>query len=264
VVIVTDYSVYLDDGGHPDSQPFLLIAGFAATVSQWSAFEPIWKATLKVLGLPAVFHMTDFMAEKRTAFQEERILSKLRGVIQSHTLRPFIHAVDMAAYKRVQSEFTLEESHGAPYALAGRTFMKELHEWQAQALEPNERTMVFVEEGTKHYGDLEQLFKRDKLPIPNRVPKFLAQVQPSDMLAWEIFNFLRAGSPRRMRKNLDALTRSIRKQQNFGGIWYEHDLRRLCAKKPKVPRRDTISPGENPIRFGGGGERKRVRKRTVF
>ena len=169
---MTDYSVYLDDGGHPDSQPFLLIAGFAATVSQWSAFEPIWKATLKDLGLPAVFHMTDFMAEKRTAFQEERILSKLRGVIQSHTLRPFIHAVDMAAYKRVQSEFTLEESHGAPYALAGRTFMKELHEWQGQALEPNERTLVFVEEGTKHYGDLEQLFKRDKLPIPNRVPKF--------------------------------------------------------------------------------------------
>ncbi|MGC1782776.1 MAG: hypothetical protein WA708_09675 [Acidobacteriaceae bacterium] len=261
---MTDYSVYLDDGGHPDGQPYLLVAGFAATVSQWLAFEPVWLSTLGKLGFGDVFHMTDFMSEKRSAFQEDRILSQLRRVIQSHTLRPFVSAIDMAAYKRVQNEFTLEESHGAPYALAGRQFVKELHEWQGQELGPEDHTLVFVEEGTKHYGDLEQVFKRDKLPIPNRVPKSMTQVQPADILAWEVFNFLRDGSPKRMRKNLEKLTRSIRKQQNFGGIFYEHDLRRLCNESIRVPPRDIIPPGEDPIRFGGGGDKKRVRRRTVY
>jgi hypothetical protein len=261
---MTEYSVYLDDGGHPDDQPYLLIAGFGATVSQWLAFEPIWQEKLSKLGLGAVFHMTEFMAGRRTEFQEDRLLSQLRGVIQSHTLRPFVSAVDMAAYKRVQNDFTLEESHGAPYALVCRAFMKELHKWQIDALNPEDHTLVFVEEGAKHYGDLEQVFKRDRLPIPNRVPKSMAQVQPADMLAWEVFNYLRAGSPKKMRRNLDLLTRPIRRKQNFGGIFYERDLRGLCAQPMRVPPRDAIPPGETPIRFGGGGDRNRPRRRTVF
>jgi len=259
-----EHSVYLDDGGHPDNQPYLLVAGFAATASQWSAFSPVWLATLRKLGLGEVFHMTDFMRDRRTEFQEDRILSQLRYVVQAHTLRPFVSAVDMAAYKRVQNELALEESHGAPYALVGRHFAKDLHEWQARNLGCDDRVNVFVEVGAKHFGDLEQVFKRDGLPIPDRVPKSMAQVQPSDMLAWEVFNFLRAGSPKRMRKNLDLLTRPIRKRQNFGGIFYEHDLRRLCLDPIRVPPRSVIPLDENPIRFGGRGDIKRVRKRTIF
>ena len=263
VVIMTEYSVYLDESGHPNDQPYLLIAGFSATVSQWLAFKPIWLEKLQKLRLGDAFHMTDFMSEKRTQFQENRVLSQLRSVIQAHTLRPFVSAVDMAAYKRVQNEFTLEESHGAPYALVGRHFAKDLHEWQTRKLKPEDRVLVFVEEGAKHFGDLEQVYKRDGLPIPNRVPKSMAQVQPADMLAWEVFNFLRAGSPKQMRKNLDLLTRRIRRQQNFGGIFYEHDLRQLCNEL-RVPPRSAIPPGENPIRFGGNGDRKKARKRTIL
>jgi hypothetical protein len=260
---MNEYSVYLDDSGHPNDQPYLLIAGFSATVSQWLAFEPIWLEKIQKLHLGGAFHMTDFMREKRTQFQEDRVLSQLRSVIQAHTLRPFVSAVDMVAYKRVQNEFTLEETQGAPYALVARHFAKDLHEWQTQELKPGDRTLVFVEEGTKHYGDLELVFKKDGLPVPNRVPKSMAQVQPADMLAWEVFRFLRAGSPRKMRKNLDLLTRPIRRQQSFGGIFYEHDLRQLCSEL-RVPPRSIIPPGENPIRFEGDRNRSRARKRTIF
>src|SRR5271154_1782570 len=123
VVIMAEYSVYLDDGGHPDDQPYLVIAGFSATVEQWLALEPEWLDALHKLGLGAEFHMTDFMAKKYPEFKREQILSTLRGVIQKYTLRPFISAVDMAAYKRVQEELALEECHGAPFALIGRALV---------------------------------------------------------------------------------------------------------------------------------------------
>lgn len=258
---MTDHALYLDDGGHPDDQPFLVVAGFVATESQWLAFEPAWRETLSKLNLGTEFHMTDFMREKYTEFKREKILSSLAAVIKSHTLRPFVCAVDMLAYKRVQEEFALEEAHGAPFALAGRTLAKELHFWQKENLGPDDKFLTFVEEGTKHYGDLEQVFKRDRLPLPNRVPKSMPQVQPSDILAWEVFRFLRSGSPKRMRKNLDRMTRSIRKQQSFGGILYEKDLRNLCAET-LVHLRKHLPPGD-PIRFGGGGEKKRPRRRTI-
>jgi hypothetical protein len=259
---VTAYAVYLDDGGHPDSQPYLVVAGFAAGAQQWSVFQTAWDEVLKKLGLSAPFHMTDFMTERLTEFRRDQALSKLRSVIQRYTLRPFVSAVDMAAYKRVQEEFALEESHGAPYALACRALAKELHEWQAADLGAEDRVLTFVEEGTKHFGDMEQVFKRDRLPVPTRVPKTMPQAQPSDMLAWEVFAFLRAGSPKKMRRNLDMLTRGMRKKQNFGGIFYERDLRNLCAETRVVPR-ERLPPGESLIRFGGGGEGKRPRRRTI-
>ena len=65
-----------------------------------------------------------------------------------------------------------------------------------------------------------------------------------------------------MSRNLSLLTRPIRKKQNFSGIFYEKDLRNLCATTKVVPR-EHLPPGGNPIRFGGGGERKRLRRRTI-
>jgi hypothetical protein len=261
-ISMTEYAVYLDDGGHPDSQPYLVVAGFAADAKQWSAFVPTWEGALKKLGLSAPFHMTEFMTERLTEFRRDQVLSRLRLVIKRHTLRPFISAIDMAAYRLVQEEFALEETHGAPYALACRALARELHEWQALDLKAEDRVSVFVEEGTKHFGDMEQVFKRDRLPLPTRVPKTTPQAQPSDMLAWEVFASLRAGSPKKMSRNLDLLTRAMRKKQNFGGIFYERDLRNLCTTTRVVPR-EHLPPGDNPIRFGGGGERKRPRRRTI-
>lgn len=116
-----------------------------------------------------------------------------------------------------------------------------------------------MEEGTKHYGDMEQLFKRDGLPMPVRVPKALPQVQPADILAWETFFWLRAGGPSQQRKNLKRLTIPTRRREDFGGILYEADLRRLCADTGVYPRA-TLKPGDT-IAFHS--EKKRKRKRTI-
>ena len=61
---MTEYSLYLDDSGHPKNQPYVVVAGFIASESQWLSFETAWLATLAKYGLGAVFHMTDFFGKK--------------------------------------------------------------------------------------------------------------------------------------------------------------------------------------------------------
>jgi hypothetical protein len=255
---MTEYALYLDDGGHPSDQPFVVVAGYVASESQWLAFEPMWRKILKQFDLGDVFHMTDFMSRRYSVLKRDQILGSLASVVKTLTIRPFACAVDMAAYKRVNEEFTLEECHGAPYGLVVRSLARDIHLWQ-RGLSFGDCLLTFVEEGTKHYGEMEQVLKRDRIPIPTRVPKSLPQVQPADVLAWEMFHWLKLGSDKKMGKNLDRLTRPIRKQQDFGGMIYEHDLRRIC-KDTGVPLRSLMTPSST-IAFHS--ERKRKRKRTI-
>lgn len=253
---MTEFSVFLDDSGHPNDQPYVVVAGYIASESQWLAFQPDWDRAIKKFHLTEPFHMTDFMQEKYTSIKRDQILSELAEITKRHTVWPFVSAVDMEAWKRVNEEFTLDECIGAPYAIAARNITKQLHEWKSECFSLGDHMLLFVEEGTKHYGDLEQVFKRDSLPILNRVPKAMPQVQPSDILAWEAFAFLKNG---RMSKNLNRLTRKYRKQKELGGIFFERDLRELCAKTDVIPR-NQLNPGDT-IRFHS--ERKRVRRRLV-
>lgn len=255
---MTEYALYLDDGGHPSDQPFVVVAGYVASESQWLAFEPLWRKTLKQFDLGDVFHMTDFMCRCYSALKRDQILGSLASVVNNQAIRPFACAVDMAAYKRVNDELTLEECHGAPYGLVVRSLARDIHLWQRK-LSLGDRLLTFVEEGTKHFGEMEQVLKRDRIPVPIRVPKSLPRVQPADVLAWEMFHWLKLGNPKRMGKNLDRLTRPIRQQQNFGGMIYEHDLRRICTDT-KVPPRSIMTTGST-IAFHS--ERKRKRKRTI-
>jgi hypothetical protein len=256
---MTDFSIYCDDGGHPDDQPFLVMAGYICSEPQWLAFADEWRATVERLGLPFPFHMTEFMRQPRSEMKRDALLVALVAVIRKHGLRPFISAIDIGAYKRVNEEFTLQECHGAPFGIVARGMAKELHAYEADSLSEGDRTMVFIEQGTKHYGDVEQIFKRDGIPLPARVPKAMAQVQPADMLAWEVFNWLRAGSPERTSRNLKRLTQAMRRQQVFGGIFYEHGLRNLCKETNVMPR-SILKPGDT-ISFHS--EKKRHRKRTI-
>jgi hypothetical protein len=256
---MTDFAFYLDDGGHPDDQPFLLVAGYVASESQWLTFEPQWRAALTRFELGDEFHMTDFMSARYTALKRDQILSELAQITKHNTLQPFVCALDIAAYKRINDEFAFEECHGAPFALTFRALKRAMHIWEDQNLKLGDRSSTFIEQGTKHYGDLEQVCKRDRIPIPNRVPKEMPQVQPSDILAWETFRWLRDGSPRNQSKNLSRLTRQFCFKEDLGGIMYESDLRRIC-RDTEVNRRSEMRPGDT-IAFHS--ERKRKRKRTV-
>jgi len=138
--------------------------------------------------------MTDFMRQKISRLKRDQILSTLASVIKANGLYPLVAAMDIAAYKRVNEELTLEECVGAPYAYTGRTVVRHFNIWKSKNLKPEDHLLIFVEQGTKHYGDLEQVFKRDKLPNISRVSKAIVPVQAADFLAWETFDWLRSGS----------------------------------------------------------------------
>ena len=101
---MTEYALYLDDGGHPDDQPFLVVAGYVATKSQWLKFEEQWKEALSRFSLESEFHMTDFMQQRYSTLKRDHILSTLASIIKANGLHPFVAAMDIAAYKRVNED----------------------------------------------------------------------------------------------------------------------------------------------------------------
>ncbi len=255
---MTDFSLYLDDSGHPKDQPFVVVAGFVATEKQWIDFEPHWESVLKRFGLESPFHMTDFMSEKRSRLREDQILSALRHVIREHTVAAFASGVSIEGYRNVNSVFTLEEVLGAPYALVCREIMKQLRQWQKDLCKPDDHLLLFVEEGTLHYGDLEQIAKRDRLPTPHKVPKSMAPIQPADMLGWEYFNYLRIGKPDLIGKNLFGL---LKGRPTTGTVFLEKDLIETCRRAKLMTREYKDQFPDKFISFHS--EKKRARRRTI-
>lgn len=252
---MADYAIYIDDSGHPDDQPYVVAAGFISTEEKWLAFDPAWKIVLERHTLPFPFHMTDFMANGYRASQRSAILGDLVSVIHKHTIACFAGAVDVEAYKRVNGKYALQEYLGAPYALAARIMAIQINKWRERNLQSGDNLLLFAEQGTKHRGDMLDVFKRDRLPEPISVEKSLTAVQPADMLAWEMFCFLRGC------KNDRRMRRIVRNQRQFGVILREKDLIATCTEGiPAVSLRSEL--GTNPkIVFHSSP--KKHRRRTI-
>ena len=212
---MTDYALFIDDSGHPADKPYVIAAGFVSTQVQWSAFEEKWRAALLRFGLGNAFHMTDFMAKSRTSLKRDWILGTLVNLINSHTCERFVGAVDMAAYRRVNEKYTLEEFIATPFALAARNLAKNVNRWKTTAFHPEDRLLVYVEEGTKHFGDMEQVFKRDKLPSPVRLPKSTAAAR-AGLLGGEIEGLVVEAKKLGMQLD-DVLAAVARHWQSLGG-----------------------------------------------
>ena len=253
VLVMSEFSLYLDDSGHPDDQPFVAVAGFMATEQDWIAFEPVWNSALAQHGLGDEFHMTDFMKLKMDKKKRGRILQDLTDIINKYTVANFAVVVDMKIFRQVNQVFALQESMGAPYALAGRMIARQVHEWQTAHGNAEDKVLFFCEDGTKHKGDLEEVFRRDRISLPHFIPKAVPSVQAADLLAWEVFHFACYDDDRRSLINL------VKKRVSYSGIFKEKDLLDIC-EKTSVPRREIMSPNAT-VAFHHN--KKRVRKRTI-
>jgi hypothetical protein len=249
---MSNYSLYFDDSGYPDGQPFVVTAGFVATEQDWLAFEPVWKDALAKHNISEPFHMTDFFS---TTSVKERgpALRDLAAIIVNHAHAALTGAVEMAAYRKVNAEFALQEYLGALYALAGRAMALGINQWVQHELGPSDHLALFAEDGTKHRGDLVEVFKRDGLPEPRTVPKSVTAVQPADMLAWVVFTALRTKKPyRRLKRLVDS-------HLEFGATLRENDLRVTC-EQAGVPLRSALPP---TAKVSFHASKKRPRKRTI-
>lgn len=208
--MVKEFAAYFDDGGHPDNQDLVLVAGFLSSKEQWLKFETEWQDAMESVGLPrnTVFHMTDFItgANPKSPFyswdenRKHRLLDKLVHILAVRTQKHFSETVFMNDYRVINDKYALEESYGTPYALAGRNLNMRLKKW-LQRQGPDARLLIFFEDGTKHKGDLMDACRRDGLPCPSFVKKHeLVPLQAADLLAWEIAKHMR-----KVRENPDAI-----------------------------------------------------------
>jgi len=252
IAVVTEYATYLDDSGHPADQPYVVAAGFLSTEAGWLAFEPEWKSALHKHGIGSVFHMADFHG-KRDRKTEGRILEDLTGIIAKNTQAVFSVVVEMQSYKKVNDLYPLEESIGTPYAIAARAVGKGINQWKDEFYRPKDHLLMFVEEGTKHMGDMLEAFRRDHLPIPQTVPKAHLAVQAGDLMAWEAFHHAKYHEPRRSLINL------VKGKFVFEGIFREKNLMH-AIKKLEIPLRTSLPPN---VKFVYGTSPKRPRGRTI-
>jgi hypothetical protein len=219
---VEEYALCIDDCGHPVDRPYVVAAGFLSRKRKWLDLEEPWKSCLRKHGLEDVFHMADFEYRHKTDPDKWNILNELIDVIEKHTEVHFFTAVHMADYRKVASVYPLEQCVGTPFSICARSIAKNLNLWKSTFLGTNDRVLTFVEDGMLHRGDMEECFRRDGLPIPQPVPKFLSMMQPSDMLAWEGIRALRSSHPR---KTFRRLLRS--------GVWLDekHPLHSIGMRK---------------------------------
>jgi hypothetical protein len=249
---MTEYAVYLDDSGHPADQPYVIAAGFLSTKEGWLALETEWRAALRKHEIGDAFHMTDFHG-KCAKKEEGKVLEDLTRITVKHTQATFSVIVEMEAYKKLNDLYALEECMGTPYAIAARTIAKGINQWKAKFYKTDDSLEVFVEAGTKHMGDMEEAFRRDHLPAPQKVPKSHTAAQPCDLLAWEVLHMTKHNDRRRSLFNL------INVPSLFEGIMRENNLMHAITEV-NVPLRAATPEG---VQYVYGTSPKRIRKRTI-
>lgn len=252
---MTEYAIYLDDSGHPSDQPRVVTAGFLASEDQWLRFEPEWLAALEKHGLERVFHMTDFESSHRS--DRGRVLEHLTRIISENTQTSFSCYVSMDAYRRINDTYALEEALGAPYALAVRGLVRNVHLWKERYLHPEDRISIYVEGATKHFGEMEEVFRRDGLPIPQRAPKQHPRVQPGDILAWELFHY---DDLRPARRSMVNLVKTPNMLLSNHGKFAEDNILEACRKIKELRLRKDLPPDTKHVYHTTP---KRFRKRTI-
>jgi hypothetical protein len=253
---MTEFAAYFDDGGHPDDQIAVLVAGFISTEEQWLRFEKEWKRALEPFGIQE-FHRTDFEASKKwSRDKKNKLRDDLLSIIKRRTQYHISHVVPMKEYRDINEQRAFEEMVGTPYALAGRTAARSINDWKRKYMKAEDKLVVLFEDGTKHKGDFMGAMKRDDLPCPRFIEK-VPPLEAADFLAWEILHALKNGYE--MTPILDYL---LGRHPGDDGIYQGNDLLKLATKIPvPPPLRENLGPNSKLYHHSSP---KNPRKRTIF
>jgi hypothetical protein len=259
--MMAGYTAYFDDSGHPDDQDVVLVAGWLAMEDQWLRFEGEWRQALMDAGIPLEigFHMTDFespfckLYKDWSVLEKEGFLYKLINLLRTRAEMFFSALIPMYEYRKVNEHITLEEVIGRPYGIAGRIIMAYLNEWRKKYNKQSDPLVVVFEDGSKHKGDLIDIFHRDGFDPPAfRDKKKVVPLQGADLLAWEYFNAFHAGE---LRPSLLYILR----HPGIDGMFTQDDLVEAC-QLAKAPSRDFVHTYGTRIFFETQKKKDRIRK----
>ena len=140
--LVGFFTAYFDASGNSRDQPFLVAAGYVANGFQWKAFEEYWDRIHNEFDMKRPFHMVEFMSRNQpnnltsqyarwAEVDPEAQDFNIRLCAAKQLLIPFGVSciVPLSVYRDVSSAFDLEEVI-PPYALAARTCVAAVHQWQ--------------------------------------------------------------------------------------------------------------------------------------
>jgi hypothetical protein len=259
ICMARNFTVYLDDSGHPDDQVAVTVAGWVSTLEQWLLLESRWVEVLKQFGINScVFHRSDFQAgqgeySSLNRANKTRLLYQLLNLITTRVRQGFAAIVPMADYRRVNEDYYLEEALGKPYALAGSVVAASVESWKRRYAKEEDVIIIF-EDGSKHKGDLEDGFIQYGFDRPAfRGKNKVVALQAADLFAWECFHSYK----------FDKITRSLATLLSLPVEQYlivEDYLRPACEAVKRLPKRDP----SNPLRIYFSRIPKRLRKRQIF
>lgn len=260
VVLMSDLIAYFDDSGHPDDQDAVVTAGWVATAEQWLRLEQQWKERCNAWGITEPFHMTEFETPGASTYanipKEKRngFLYSLLSLIRTRVQYGFLTIIPMADYKDANELYAIDQFMGAPFAIAGRQCIGQMKLWADRNKKNFPQIIAVFEDGTKHKGDLLEIFRRDEFPTPCfRKKSDVTAIQSSDLFAWESFKAFKTGI---VRPSLQWLFDNVHHSKDI--ITFD-DFVENCTDR-EVPKR--MEGQEFDVRFSSS--KKRPRKRLIF
>ena len=207
--IMAMFTAYFDAAGNGKDQPLVVVSGYVANYFQWRALENLWAEIHSEYGVNIPFHAAEFMAahtnpkyrDQKNARQDYVSLAQDRArsgeffkhicVAQQTTVNCGISCiVSMEVYRGANSLFDLRKVV-PPYALAARSCMAYVHEWEDQ-FNVHDPVECIFEEGDFEQGRLTDLIVSEGGTIPIYKKKAAyAGLQAADHYAWEHYHHLK-------------------------------------------------------------------------
>lgn len=196
------FRIYLDVSGAVDDSPFIVMAGYVASVTQWAEFVKEWTTILQREEI-SVWHMADFNGrwnEYKGWSDErcERVYSQLIRVITTHVSVGVIAAIDVEAYRKAIVGQELGRRFGDPYQSCVYTCITHVNYW-ARENSILQRIAYTLERGdkgqekilrrtlTKVFEDADccEKFQLGALTTVEKKSPEAIPCQTADILAWE-------------------------------------------------------------------------------
>jgi hypothetical protein len=207
------FTAYFDAAGNAQEQPVVVVSGYIANYLQWHSLELMWKNIHREHGVDLPFHMADFIsatanparyATQRNARADyvaiandlpkaENFLKLLCIAAETIVNCGISCSVDMGIYNGVSSLLDLRTLI-PPYALAARTCIALVHEWE-RVFSVEEPVECIFEAGDFEQGKFTELMVDEGLNPPiYRNKKDYAGLQAADQYSWEQYYFLKKES----------------------------------------------------------------------
>jgi hypothetical protein len=204
------FTAYFDASGNARDQSFVVVSGYIANFLQWRLFEGMWTGIHRDYGVELPFHTADFVsaisnqaryATQKNARPDYVALAKdgkkandfLKNlcITQQTVVNCGISCiVNMHIYNDISSLLDLRKVI-PPYALAARSCIARVHEWEEQ-FSIEEPVECIFEDGDFEQEKLVELIKSEGGPAPIfKKKKYAAGLQAADHYAWEQFHYLK-------------------------------------------------------------------------